>query len=100
VDELPDWQPGTAAILSVHGPHAIPVSTATRAAGDPLLFALAAAATAQIGFAVAALSENSDPRRVASARRGHLSPNIGPGPTERPRGAGQLVERVKRRLAA
>jgi hypothetical protein len=41
VDELPDWEPGTAAILSVHGPHAIPVSTATRVSGDRLLFALA-----------------------------------------------------------
>lgn len=41
MDELPDWEPGTAAVLSVHGPHAIPISTATRASGDRLLFGLA-----------------------------------------------------------
>jgi hypothetical protein len=28
-------------VLSVHGPHAIPISTATRAAGDRVVFALA-----------------------------------------------------------
>jgi hypothetical protein len=41
VDQLPDWVPGTPAVLSVHGPHAIPVSTATRAAPDRIVFALA-----------------------------------------------------------
>jgi hypothetical protein len=41
VDELPEWKPGTAAILSVRGPHAIPISTAVRLAGDRLAFALA-----------------------------------------------------------
>lgn len=41
MDELPDWPPGTAAVLSVHGPHAIPVSTAVRLGPDRLAFALA-----------------------------------------------------------
>jgi hypothetical protein len=41
VDELPDWDPGTPAVLGVHGPHAIPVSTAMRAATDRIVFALA-----------------------------------------------------------
>jgi hypothetical protein len=41
VDELPDWEPGTAAILSARGPHAIPVSTAVRLGGGRLAFALA-----------------------------------------------------------
>ena len=41
MDDLPEWAPGTPAILSVHGPHAIPVSTATRASGDRIVFALA-----------------------------------------------------------
>jgi hypothetical protein len=41
VDELPEWESGTAAVLSVHGPHAIPISTAVRASSDRLLFALA-----------------------------------------------------------
>jgi hypothetical protein len=41
MDELPEWEPGTAAVLSVRGPHAIPVSTAVRLAGDRLAFALA-----------------------------------------------------------
>jgi hypothetical protein len=41
VDELPQWAPGTPAILSVHGPHAIPVSTATRASAARIVFALA-----------------------------------------------------------
>jgi hypothetical protein len=41
MDELPHWSPGTAAVLSVSGPHAIPVSTAVRLAGDRLAFALA-----------------------------------------------------------
>jgi hypothetical protein len=41
VTELPRWEPGTPAVLSVHGPHAIPVSTATRAADDRIVFALA-----------------------------------------------------------
>ena len=30
VEELPTWESGTAAVLSVHGPHAIPVSTSVR----------------------------------------------------------------------
>jgi hypothetical protein len=41
VDELPQWEPGTAAVLSVAGPHAIPVSTAVRLGDDRLAFALA-----------------------------------------------------------
>jgi hypothetical protein len=41
MDDLPHWEPGTAAVLSVHGPHAIPVSTAVRAAPDRIVFALA-----------------------------------------------------------
>lgn len=41
MDELPHWEPGTPGVLSVSGPHAIPVSTATRAAGDRIVFALA-----------------------------------------------------------
>ena len=40
MDELPDWEPGTAAVLSVSGPHAIPISTAVRLSGDRLAFAL------------------------------------------------------------
>ena len=39
---LPHWKPGTPGVLCVTGPHAIPVSTAVRAADDRLLFALAA----------------------------------------------------------
>ncbi len=38
--ELPHWKTGTPAILCVEGPHAIPVSTAVRVAGDRVLFAL------------------------------------------------------------
>jgi hypothetical protein len=41
VTELPRWDPGTPAVLSVHGPHAIPVSTAARASDDRIVFALA-----------------------------------------------------------
>jgi hypothetical protein len=43
MDALPDWPPGTAAILSTAGgaPHAIPVSTAQRAGDRTILFALA-----------------------------------------------------------
>jgi hypothetical protein len=41
VDELPHWDPGTPAVLCVHGPHSIPVSTATRASGHRIVFALA-----------------------------------------------------------
>lgn len=41
MDELPHWEPGTPAVLSVHGPRAIPVSTAVRASGDRIVFALA-----------------------------------------------------------
>jgi len=40
MDELPDWEPGTAGVLCVAGPHAIPVSTAVRAGSHRLLFAL------------------------------------------------------------
>jgi len=38
--QLPHWPPGTAAVLCVAGPHAIPVSTAIRAGDDRLVFAL------------------------------------------------------------
>lgn len=38
--ELPRWKTGTPAVLCVDGPHAIPVSTAVRASGDRVLFAL------------------------------------------------------------
>ena len=41
MDELPDWEPGTAAVLAVSGPRAIPVSTAVRIAPDRIAFALA-----------------------------------------------------------
>jgi nitroimidazol reductase NimA-like FMN-containing flavoprotein (pyridoxamine 5'-phosphate oxidase superfamily) len=43
VDELPDWPEGTAAVLSTGGgdPHAIPVSTAFRAAPRTIVFGLA-----------------------------------------------------------
>ena len=40
---IPDWPPGTVAILTtlgVDGPHAIPVSTALRAGDDKVLLAL------------------------------------------------------------
>ena len=40
MDELPDWEPGTPAVLSVSGPHSIPVSTAVRLAPDRVAFAL------------------------------------------------------------
>ncbi len=41
-DVLPDWRPGTVAILSTGGgePHAIPVSTGVRAGARAVLFAL------------------------------------------------------------
>ncbi|HZB76847.1 MAG TPA: hypothetical protein VE526_11530 [Solirubrobacteraceae bacterium] len=43
MDELPDWSPGTVAILSTGGapPHGIPVSTALRAGPRTVLLALA-----------------------------------------------------------
>jgi hypothetical protein len=43
VDELPDWPEGTAAVLSTGGgdPHAIPVSTAFRAAPRAIVLGLA-----------------------------------------------------------
>lgn len=41
MDQLPEWEPGTAAVLAVRGPHAIPVSTAVRVGGDRIAFALA-----------------------------------------------------------
>ncbi|MEA2429712.1 MAG: hypothetical protein QOF65_1195 [Thermoleophilaceae bacterium] len=41
MDVLPEWEAGTPAVLCVEGPHAIPVSTAVRAADDRVVFALA-----------------------------------------------------------
>jgi hypothetical protein len=41
MEELPSWEPGTPAVLCVSGPHAIPVSTATRTSGDRIVLALA-----------------------------------------------------------
>jgi hypothetical protein len=38
---LPDWQPGTPAVLYAHGPHLIPVSTAVKAGPARIVFALA-----------------------------------------------------------
>jgi hypothetical protein len=38
---LPEWPEGTVAVLSTAGPHAIPVSTATRAGDNAIHFALA-----------------------------------------------------------
>jgi len=40
MDVLPAWPPGTAAVLCVAGPHAIPVSTAIRAGDLRVLLAL------------------------------------------------------------
>jgi len=42
-DDLPEWEPGTVAVLSTAGdaPHAIPVSTAVRAGPRRVLLALA-----------------------------------------------------------
>ena len=40
MDELPHWKEGTPAILCVAGPHAIPASTAVRASGSAVRFAL------------------------------------------------------------
>ena len=37
---LPDWEPGTPAVLIAAGPHAIPVSTAVRRGNDRIVFAL------------------------------------------------------------
>jgi hypothetical protein len=37
---IPDWPPGTVAILATRGPHAIPVSTARRAGPKTVLLAL------------------------------------------------------------
>jgi hypothetical protein len=37
---IPDWPPGTVAILTTRGPHAIPVSTALRAGPATVLLAL------------------------------------------------------------
>jgi len=37
---IPDWQPGTVAILATAGPHAIPVSTAMRTGPRTVLLAL------------------------------------------------------------
>lgn len=43
LDALPDWEPGTVAVLSTGGgrPHAIPVSTGVRAGNRRVLIALA-----------------------------------------------------------
>lgn len=41
MDELPQWEEGTPAIVAVAGPHAIPVSTAVRVDGRTIRFALA-----------------------------------------------------------
>ena len=38
--KLPHWRTGTPAVLCATGPHAIPISTAVRVAGDRVLFAL------------------------------------------------------------
>ncbi len=40
MDALPAWPPGTATVLCVTGPHAIPVSTAIRAGDRRVLLAL------------------------------------------------------------
>jgi hypothetical protein len=40
METLPSWPPGTAAVLCVAGPHAIPVSTAIRAGDRRVLLAL------------------------------------------------------------
>lgn len=40
MDVLPAWSPGTAAVLCVSGPHAIPVSTPIRAGDRRVLLAL------------------------------------------------------------
>lgn len=40
MDILPDWEPGTAAVLCVAGPKAIPVATAVRAGDRRLVLAL------------------------------------------------------------
>jgi hypothetical protein len=40
MNALPAWPPGTAAVLAVSGPHAIPVSTAVRLADRRIAFAL------------------------------------------------------------
>jgi len=37
---LPEWEPGTPAVLIVAGPHAIPVSTSLRRGGERVVFAL------------------------------------------------------------
>jgi Pyridoxamine 5'-phosphate oxidase len=40
MDELPQWERGTPAVLCVAGPHPIPISTAVRVDGDRVRFAL------------------------------------------------------------
>jgi hypothetical protein len=37
---LPEWEPGTPAVLIVTGPHAIPVSTSLRRGDERIVFAL------------------------------------------------------------
>lgn len=38
--QLPEWEDGSAGVLCVAGPHAIPISTAVRVAADRIVFAL------------------------------------------------------------
>lgn len=40
MNRLPEWEPGTPAVLSTAGPHAIPVSTAVRAGDRRIVLAL------------------------------------------------------------
>jgi hypothetical protein len=40
MDELPEWERGTPAVLCVAGPHPIPVTTPVRMSGDRVLLAL------------------------------------------------------------
>ncbi len=42
MEELPQWERGTVAVLCAAGPHAIPISTAIRADARRVLFALGA----------------------------------------------------------
>ncbi len=41
MDDLPDWPEGTVAVLSTHGPHAIPVSLVFRAGPREIVVGLA-----------------------------------------------------------
>src|SRR5215212_6677693 len=40
MDQLPQWERGTPAVLCVSGPHSIPISTAVRVGDDRVRFAL------------------------------------------------------------